>query len=170
AFGALGEARKAAFLAQRPDTVAPAGQDLVRIGLMADVPQEAVVWRIEDVVKCDGQLHHTQTCAEMSTRLRDGVNRLGAQFRGELRKLMLLQSPQICGNANGIQERCFGWGFHARHTCQVATGIDLTAVNVNVRMPTGSIGGQRNELLLVARYDVEAAGAPFLLGLLDALA
>ena len=40
ALGALGEAGEAAALAQRADAVAAAGQDLVRIGLMADVPDQ----------------------------------------------------------------------------------------------------------------------------------
>ena len=56
AFCAAREARQAAALAQGPDPVAPAGEDLVRIGLVADVPDEAVAGRIEDVMQADGQL------------------------------------------------------------------------------------------------------------------
>jgi hypothetical protein len=48
ALAALGEAGQAAALAQRADAVAPAGQDLVRIGLVADVPDQPVARRIED--------------------------------------------------------------------------------------------------------------------------
>ena len=43
ALGALGEAGEAVALAQRADAVAPAGEDLVRIGLVADVPDQAVL-------------------------------------------------------------------------------------------------------------------------------
>jgi hypothetical protein len=39
---ALGEAGEAAALAQGADAVAPAGEDLVRIGLVADVPDQPV--------------------------------------------------------------------------------------------------------------------------------
>ncbi len=42
ALGALGEAGEAAALAQGADAVAAAGQDLVRIGLVADVPDQPV--------------------------------------------------------------------------------------------------------------------------------
>ena len=42
AFGALGEAGQAAALAQGAHARAPAGDDLVRIGLMADVPDQTV--------------------------------------------------------------------------------------------------------------------------------
>ena len=64
ALGALGEAGKAAALAQRADAVAPAGQDLVRIGLMADVPDQPVLGRVEHVVQRDRQLDHAETGAE----------------------------------------------------------------------------------------------------------
>jgi hypothetical protein len=43
ALRALGEAGQAAALAQRADAVAPSGQNLVRIGLVADVPDQPVV-------------------------------------------------------------------------------------------------------------------------------
>ena len=51
---------------KRADAVAPAGQNLVRIGLVADVPDQPVARRIEDVVERDGQLDHAQA------RRRDG--------------------------------------------------------------------------------------------------
>ena len=38
ALGALGETGQPAALAQRTDTIAAAGEDLVRIGLVADIP------------------------------------------------------------------------------------------------------------------------------------
>ncbi len=45
ALAALGEAGEAAAGTQRADAVAPSGQDLVRIGLVADVPDQPVsVW------------------------------------------------------------------------------------------------------------------------------
>ena len=56
ALGALGEARQAAALAERADAVAPPGQDLVRIGLVADVPDQAVARRVEHIVQGDREL------------------------------------------------------------------------------------------------------------------
>ena len=43
ALRALGETGEAAALSQGADAVAPAGQDLVRIGLVTDVPDQAVL-------------------------------------------------------------------------------------------------------------------------------
>ena len=63
---APGEAGQAAALAQGADAVAPAGQDLVRIGLVADIPDQPVARRVEHSVDRDGQLDHAQR------RRRDG--------------------------------------------------------------------------------------------------
>src|SRR5262249_6882547 len=54
ALGPFAEAGEPASLTQRADAVAPAGQDLVGIGLVADVPDQLVVRRIEHVVERDG--------------------------------------------------------------------------------------------------------------------
>ena len=43
AFGPLGESGKPAALPKRAHAIAPAGQDLVGIGLVADVPDQLVV-------------------------------------------------------------------------------------------------------------------------------
>ena len=50
ALAPLGEAAEAATLAQRADAVAAPGQDLVRIALMPDVPDQPVARRIENIV------------------------------------------------------------------------------------------------------------------------
>ena len=66
AFLALRERREAVLLLDRGDAVAAAGQDLVRIALVADVPDQAVARRVEQVVQRDGQLDHAQAGAEMA--------------------------------------------------------------------------------------------------------
>ena len=103
AFRALGEAGEAAALAQRADAVAPAGQDLVRIGLMADVPDDAVARRVEHVVQRDRQLDDAETGAEMAAGHRDGADRLGAQFVGDLGEVAFAQLAQIGGRVDLIQ-------------------------------------------------------------------
>ena len=66
ALGALGEAGEAVALAQRADAIAASGQDLVRIGLVADVPDQPVGRRIENVMQRDGELDHAEAGAEMA--------------------------------------------------------------------------------------------------------
>ena len=84
AFGAAGEAREAAALAQGAHPAAPPGQDLVRISLMTDVPDQPVVRCLEYRVDRNRQLNHAERGAEMAARHGNGVDRLGAQFRSEL--------------------------------------------------------------------------------------
>ena len=76
ALGALGEAGEAAALAQRADAVAAAGQDLVRIGLMADVPDHPVARRVEHVVQRDSQLDDAEAGAQMAAGDGNRVDRL----------------------------------------------------------------------------------------------
>ena len=76
----LGEAGQAAALAQRADASAPSGEDLVRIGLMADVPDQTVARRVENVVQRHGQFDHAEPGAEMAAGHRHGADGLGAQL------------------------------------------------------------------------------------------
>ena len=103
-----GEAGQAAALAQRADAVAPAGQDLVRIGLMADVPDQPVARRVEDRVDRHRQLDHAQRGAEMAAGDRDGVDRLGPQLIGNLTQLLRGEVAQIRRNADAIEQRSVG--------------------------------------------------------------
>ena len=107
AFGALGEAGKPVLLAQRADAVAAAGQDLVRIGLVADIPDQPVVRRVEDVVQRDRQFDDAKPGAEMAAGERNGVDQLGAQFGGELRQVAFGQLAQVGGNADLVEKRRF---------------------------------------------------------------
>ena len=97
AFGALGEAGQPALLAQRADAVAPAGQDLVRIGLVADVPDQTVVRRVEDIVQRDRQLDHAEPGAEMAAGVGHGVDQLGAQLVRQLRQVAFGSSRKSAG-------------------------------------------------------------------------
>ena len=106
ALRALGEAGEPAALAERADAVAPAGQDLVRIGLVADVPDEPVARRVEDVVQRDGELDHAEPGAEMPARDGDGVDGLAPQLVGELPQLALLQPAQVRRCVDQVEKGC----------------------------------------------------------------
>ena len=107
ALGALGEAGEAAAGAQRADAVTAAGQDLVRIGLMADVPDQAVARRVEDVVDRGGQFHDAEAGAEMAAGHRNGVDGFLAKFIRDLTHLLDLELAQIVGRVDGIEKRRF---------------------------------------------------------------
>jgi len=67
----------------------------VRIGLVADVPDDAVVRRVEDVMQRGGEFDHAHAGAEMATRDRHGVDQVGAQLIGELAQLRLVELAQV---------------------------------------------------------------------------
>jgi hypothetical protein len=108
----LGEAGKPPALAKRADAVAAAGEDLVRIGLVADVPDEPVARRIEHIMERHGQFDHAQAGAKMAARHGHRGNRLLPQFVGNLTQLILRQPPQIGRRVNAVKY----WGIRGlRH-------------------------------------------------------
>ena len=67
--------------------LAPAGQDLVRVGLVADVPDDAVVRRVEDVVQRDRELDGAEVRRQVAAGLRDRIEQERAQLARELAQL-----------------------------------------------------------------------------------
>ena len=105
ALGALGKARQAAFLPDGAHRLAAAGEELVRIGLMADVPDQPVVRGVEDVVQGDGELDDAEAGAQMPAGLGDGVDEVGAQFVGDLSQLAFLEFSQVGRRLDAIEQR-----------------------------------------------------------------
>ena len=85
--------------------VAPPGDDLVRVGLVAHVPDQAVAGRVEHVVKRHGQLDHAEPCAEMAAGHRDGVDGLGPQLFRNLLELLDGKAAEVFGAVHAIQMR-----------------------------------------------------------------
>ena len=103
ALGAAGEAGQAAALAQGADAVAPAGQDLVRVGLVADVPDQPVARGVENGMDGDREFDDAERGAEMAAGDGDRVDGLGAQLIGELAQLLGGEVPQIGRIADAVQ-------------------------------------------------------------------
>ena len=110
AFAALGETGKPAALAQAAHAGAAAGEDLVRIGLVADIPDDPVARCVEHIVQRGGQFDHAQAGAEMPAGDRDDVDQVGAQLVGELAQLVLLQLAQVFRQVDLVQQRGLGIG------------------------------------------------------------
>ena len=114
ALGALGEAGQSAALAQRADAVAAAGQDLVRIGLMADVPDQPVARGVEHVVQGDGQFHDAEAGTQVAARHRYRVDGFPAQLIHDLAQIGLRHAPQILGRLDGVEQGRSGRFAHVR--------------------------------------------------------
>jgi hypothetical protein len=62
----LGEAGHAVALAEAVEERKPPRDQLVRVALMADVEQEAIVTEVEDVMKSEGQFDYTQVRGQVA--------------------------------------------------------------------------------------------------------
>jgi hypothetical protein len=103
ALAPLREAGKSAFLPQRADTVPPAGQDLVGVALMPDIPDQLVHRRVEDGVDRHRQLDDAEGGAEMPPGFRNGVDRLRPQLLCELRKVAVGEGAEVGGAGDAVQ-------------------------------------------------------------------
>ena len=61
----------------------PSAQDLVGVGLMPDIPDHLVPWKIEDAVQGDRQLHNTQIGCQMTSCLTDRADQKFADLSGK---------------------------------------------------------------------------------------
>jgi hypothetical protein len=105
ALGPLGEAGEAAALAQGADAAAPSGEDLVRVDLVADVPDEHVARGFEHMVQGHRQLHHAQARAEVAAGDRDRGDGFGAKLVRELAQVGDGKPARIRGAFDGVQQR-----------------------------------------------------------------
>src|SRR5690606_1625817 len=85
-----------------------AGQNLVRIGLMPDIPDQTVFRGVIDVVQGDGQLDYAESGAEMPAGLADAPEQKQAQLVRQLRQLRQIQCRQLGGAVDAVQQRGTG--------------------------------------------------------------
>src|SRR5262249_32115943 len=95
AFGTLSEPGQAAARPQCLYAIPAAGEDLVRVSLMANVPYQFVIGGVKDVMQCDRQFDHPEASSKVAARDRDRVDRLRAQFIGNLSKVPCIDTAQI---------------------------------------------------------------------------
>ncbi len=72
---------------------------------MADIPNQPIFRRVEHVVQRHRQLDDTETRAEVTTRLGNGVNEFVTQLVCNLTQASPVQRPQIRRKANSIEQR-----------------------------------------------------------------
>ena len=104
ALGALRKARNAAQLAQRVHAIAPARQDLVRVGLVAHVPHQAVFGGVENMVQRHCQLDSTQVGAEMAAGLGDAFQHEATQFSRQNLQVRTREPAQVRRIIDGLQQ------------------------------------------------------------------
>ena len=105
ALAAPWEGGQAVLLAQTAHALATTGEDLVRVGLVADVPHQAVIGGVEDVMQGDGQLDHAEAGTEVPAALANAVEQVLAQFVSEGFQVRFGQAAQFVGRVGAVEQR-----------------------------------------------------------------
>ena len=71
------------------------GEDLVRVALMPDIPDDAIVRCVVQVVKRDGELDGAEAGREMAAGLGDAVDEIPAEFPRHVAQRALGQLAEI---------------------------------------------------------------------------
>src|SRR5262249_50311880 len=102
--GDRAERGQALVLADRRQLVAAAGQDLVRVGLVADVPDQLVARRIEQRVQRDSELARAEGGAEVPADRPGPVDEVLAAPLRDLDELLVAAIVQVLGPVDRGQE------------------------------------------------------------------
>jgi hypothetical protein len=116
ALGAARVARDAVPLAQAVELVAPAGDDLVHVGLVAHVEDDGVAGRVEGTVDRDGELDHAEVGSKVAAGPGHPVHQELADLDGKPLQLLMRQPFQIGRPAHGLKQR------HRFHLTLSSTG------------------------------------------------
>ncbi len=98
-FRATREPADAIERAQRSEALQAAGEQLVRVGLVARVPHDPVARRLQEPVEGDRELDDPERGAEVAAGLGDGGDDRGTDLGRELGQLRLIQAAQVGGVA-----------------------------------------------------------------------
>jgi hypothetical protein len=92
-FTALGKTRQTVELAHRRHAVAATRKHFMGVRLMTDIPYDAVVGRVEDMVQSDSELNHPQARTKMASRACYRVEQIVPQFVRQADKIVALELP-----------------------------------------------------------------------------
>ena len=90
-----GERHQSAQLSVRTESFSSPCQNFMSVGLVPDVPYDAVVRRVEHIVKSHCELHHAEARCQMSGVHRYLFDDVVAQFVAQQRQLVNAQFAQV---------------------------------------------------------------------------
>ena len=132
------EPRKSAVLFHRRKAITTPGDYLVRVRLMADVPDQSIAWRIEGVVECKRELDGSETGCRVATDLRERLDHVLPDLLGDLGQLGRGQFSKIRRIVDRGQQR------HVCHVLFVAflsAGSDSLSWHVPLRTSLSAAAG-----------------------------
>ncbi len=95
AFLAFGKRCEAILLLDRGNAIAAASEDLVRVALVTDIPDQPVGRRVVKVMQGHGQFDHAQAGAEMTAGGSDRFDQVLAQLACDLRQFVFVEFAQV---------------------------------------------------------------------------
>ncbi len=98
------ERGQAVVLADRRQRLAATGEDLVRVGLVADVPEHLVARRVEHAVQRDRQLAGAEVGTEVAADLADRVDDQRAHLLRHLLQLLVVEAVQVGGAFDAVEQ------------------------------------------------------------------
>ena len=103
---------QAVLLPQRRHAIAAPGKDLVRIGLVPDVPHEAVFRGVKHVVQGHCQFHHTEPRGQVPAGLRNRIDQETPHLGRQCRQFARRQRTQTARRFDLVEQqiRRTGWG------------------------------------------------------------
>src|SRR5699024_5132171 len=99
------EPAQAALLADGVEAVAATGEQLVDVGLVADIPDELVFGGGEHGVEGDGELDGSEAGAQVPAGAGDRGDELGAQLVGQRRELSRGERLEIIRTGDPVEHR-----------------------------------------------------------------
>ena len=84
--------------------LAATGEDLVRVGLVADVPEHLVARRVEQAVQRHSQLAGAEVGAKMAADLADRVDDVGAHLLRHLLQLSVVEAVQVGRAVDAVEQ------------------------------------------------------------------
>ena len=76
----------------------------MRVGLVADVPEDLVARRVEQRVQRDGDLARAEVGAEVAADLPHRVDQQLADLLGDLRQLLLGEAVEVLRAVDAVEE------------------------------------------------------------------
>ena len=95
---------EAARLTQGLEARLTPGDDLVHVRLVARVPKQCVLRRIEHAMQCEGQFDDTKIRTEVARVFSDGLHDEIANLTRQLVEFVVVQCPQIRGFVDLLQD------------------------------------------------------------------
>ena len=105
---ALRKRREALGLADRAQTLLAASQNLMWVGLMADIPHDTILGGVVQVVQGDSEFDGTETGGKVAAACTDRCQQKGTHFGGHLLQCGFGQRTQISREFDLVQQRVIG--------------------------------------------------------------